>query len=787
MQTTSINNSSYKLIATTNSGNDEILEAKNINQQIEKITYIDPYKLFKPIHCKSVQYSPDYFFYFLSQAILLEGLSKLELETKHSISFLILHAFSKVAPLDRIISQVFEFQISPFFKNDLLYTRMNTRERSPFDFASKALTNELSVNGRAYFIDSLSYRKFLKITSENFTKIKNFDEIDDLKRRGVSGDIVDISKLIFSPNDRDTIDLIKCKAVGLKFKSIIAFSKYDGFDILIELTESFRAVRSMAHAGFAPTPEGLKKAWLRVQNLEEILKTGGVEIAKFAKDPCPMPIFMQNFSDLFKANFYKKFSQLSLESEEPYLRIMPKATCDLLEGLKNFDIDQLFLSKGLGDILQFIYYGIYLAMNTALHQKSDITAFYNQLEAIHLAIQIILEIVKPYDELAFERTFKNTYSNFLPKNLEDCLSVYTKTCGMRCLSDILTGIEAQKQGQWIQVVIQKGCYFESERLIDLLEVKSISHLDGEVFDKSPLDSISYFGATDLFLCEFRHNVTQELRIYQEEKVKEQILFFLKINNGHPLTVALDITLNSEEAELSDLLDDPIIQESILKGSLNIQFFKSAQKYFMLGFDNYSGGISISINSPAYFKKFNSILANSKNQLKGLNYQGLTHLLTCAKDSIQLYTKASIENTKILFQKLPPNLIYDKKFAQRNITTISQNIGDGGFFIDLRCNVTFEIRKHFKRYFKYFCVDKNLSISSRESFGFLHTNLMDVGNDRVRISIGLEGINSIENYAKFFHIFSKALNYKTKKYQNPLNSEFVIEYLNLCRSNGWKEL
>jgi hypothetical protein len=198
---------------------------------------------------------------------------------------------------------------------------------------------------------------------------------------------------------------------------------------------------------------------------------------------------------------------------------------------------------------------------------------------------------------------------------------------------------------------------------------------------------------------------------------------------------------------------------------------------MLGFDNYFGGIATVVNAPAAFEQFNSWMSAAERQLTGLNYQGLTHLYNCASDSIQHYTSATIGNCKRLYDQLPAKLIFAKG-DPAGLTKISQNLDARSCFIDLRCNVSFGIRNLFREFFTKYCLFHHLPLSSREGFGFHYCNLMDVDNDRLRIAPGLEDGATIDSYARFIHIFHKAI--------SGCRANGISNYLTAVEAKEWVE-
>lgn len=80
------------------------------------------------------------------------------------------------------------------------------------------------------------------------------------------------------------------------------------------------------------------------------------------------------------------------------------------------------------------------------------------------------------------------------------------------------------------------------------------------------------------------------------------------------------------------------------GKLNLVLLRSAQKYDMLGQDNYYWGITTTFNAPHAFAAFNARMDDPADQLVGFNFQGLTHIHTQAQAEVDAYRLALANNT-----------------------------------------------------------------------------------------------------------------------------------------------
>lgn len=102
---------------------------------------------------------------------------------------------------------------------------------------------------------------------------------------------------------------------------------------------------------------------------------------------------------------------------------------------------------------------------------------------------------------------------------------------------------------------------------------------------------------DLFMCEFHHNISLERTEYHKEDITKQILAMHKNDLlSKKCTVLIDATIDLEQSsDMQEIFSNPEIKKLIADGELNVVFMRTAQKFDMLGLDNYYGGITVFVD------------------------------------------------------------------------------------------------------------------------------------------------------------------------------------------------
>jgi hypothetical protein len=537
----------------------------------------------------------------------------------------------------------------------------------------------------------------------------------------------------------------------------------------------------LSRTGGLLTMDRAKEAFLKVVTDVARARTNlkGLELSTYAteqatkteKDRVKEHPVCENFSRFLNQPEIKKFRELSnVNNAPPFLKIMPETTVTLLQQLEKLGIDEAFEKRGLTELLQMYYFGMLTTMHDAICQfpkdekqnfasfsPNQFIAFNNDIDALHQGIQNILAIVQPYSDQALADAVVENLT-IIPIDLPKPL-VAPKRSAMHNMSSIMASVENQKRVEQghdkMNTLILTDSYYESVGAFEHAKQKhTLSVLKGDEFNSNPKEAILKLKAElegkkiDFYVCEFEHNISLTRQSYQVEKITEHVnSLFEEDLVGDKLTVAIDTTLELENSSLVyQFLTDPNIKKRIQEGKLNVILTRSAQKFDMLGLDNYSGGIATIINNGQSFEQFNQRMMDPNDQLKGLSYQGLAHTLTNGK-ALDRYRKALMDNTLRLYQKLPKEAIYHPETS--NPMQISALNTDKPVFLDIKFPNHPKTAWAFASALYRFTRNNNILLTQRPSFGFANSNFTIINNQKFRLNPGLEDEQTLNQYAQFF--------------------------------------
>lgn len=715
---------------------------------------------------------------------------KLSPENTTALSILILNQYSKAAPS-------IENQTSPF--GEFGYHRQARNEnlaRLESDFSL-----ELNINTKfekILLLEDDSTHQFREVLltdlgeqvravrdRDDFNSlISNSEELKDIKSKTPwiwqrpQSPILDLTALKLTSEElRALSEEMKDSLKGDITPFLISFIDYKNESILwirhnspyafTSLGAHFNHLRSST--GFILTPEHLCKAQISIKTLGDLFKNAGITEAEFAIPSKEQPIIYESYSAFIQGE--NSFFQILTDPEKSPLdknqQILTQGLVNMLRGLGHEENNQKIMDafsseKGLADYLQYSYFRIRNAFGEAIFKRDNLLEFQKSLDVVSQEIHTILSIVEPYENTELENCIRHQLhrEDGLIKNAALSVSVSAQPSAMRCLATIVSSAQAQKRDKSLSVLILKDSYYESADVLGKAKKIKSSSLDGDKFNCDPSIIDELEGNIDLFLCEFHHNISVDRLNYQAENLTGQIkALFAKNKVATQLHVVIDTTINLDMSnDLSSFFEDVDINKYIAEGRLNVTFFRSSQKFDMLGFDNYYGGIATTVNDGKSFGRFINQMKQPGNQLKGSYYQGLCHLHKCAWDQIEEYRQAIIENTAKLYEMLPPEaLASDERFDVLRVCDMT----DGkNVFLDFKFNPKFnELSPLFVSYFKNYCKDNNLPLTMRASFGFPNSNLVRITsekNEKVRLNVGIEDEKILSLYAAFFKEFQGVL-------------------------------
>ena len=488
----------------------------------------------------------------------------------------------------------------------------------------------------------------------------------------------------------------------------------------------------------------------------------------------------------------QQFVNISQHAEDKplYLTILTNTTCALLEGLDEINVSQILANRSLSDLNYLSNNRILAAMQEAVKVQQSPIAFLNAMHIIHAEIANQLAIARPYTKKTFSQTMATTqsplsldetdrydisnntmqYMDFHPTNWLDgvVLSPIAKNSGTRCLSSIVSACEALKikksQTKKLNILLQSKNFFElNDQIRITAHNEAIINTDHFDVDLDTMVNQPVNQPIDLYVCEFHHNTTEGCDFYREEPVSEQInAIFKKKMAGYPLTVAIDVTLIApNQNKVEELLMEQ--KSRIESGELNVILYRSAQKFDMLGMDNYNGGFAWRLNNPdnnLSINEFNRTIDNvGLADLTQTSFQGLTHLQKFATKHLQQYRQTSIDNTKRLSQRIPsavsfPNSMLLSSGSRDTAISIAHSEDNAHFFLDILINEPCtkknqELQTKVHNAFQERIInDDDFNGIIRGSYGFPITSLCRVPG-KLRLAIGLDSDRDMEKYVKFF--------------------------------------
>ncbi|MGH8735294.1 MAG: hypothetical protein ACREVB_16540, partial [Burkholderiales bacterium] len=326
-------------------------------------------------------------------------------------------------------------------------------------------------------------------------------------------------------------------------------------------------------------------------------------------------------------------------------------------------------------VLHAAYVRILGAMARAIVTAGELQSFLNSVEIIHDQLQLILGIVEPHkQDTAFAAGITRALRQApLPRagelpsdqptlhaDLEPV--VHHKASSMHSLASVVSATEEQKaagkaQSRSLSVLVLKDNYYESAGAAEHSKAHLVSVLDGYKLGSRAIKARHFEGGAkpsapvDIFICDFHHNISVERGEYKVEKVTHQVdeLFDAGLV-AQQFTVAIDCTVDFlRSADVQDFLLHN--KDRIDRGELNVVLYRSAQKFDMLGMDNYYGGYTITINNGRAYKQFMDRMGEQDDKVKGLAHQGMAHLAQFGTQAQDDYRQALMRNTRLLYDKL----------------------------------------------------------------------------------------------------------------------------------------
>lgn len=438
--------------------------------------------------------------------------------------------------------------------------------------------------------------------------------------------------------------------------------------------------------------------------------------------------------------------------QQPHIKVMGKATVDLLQGLLN-EIrpekwEELNTDPIYKEVLQNSLFKIQIHLANAEAHLHNFNYFMKHIELIHSEMAIILELTRPFNSDDFNLIYRSFIEPLVPNGLS--LTTGLGKTAMNIFSGLTAGILNQKPNA--RLVYVDDAYFEQALMLGR------SNRFSELFQNSNQQPV------DLYIGLFHPNVSIDpnLEEYQSRDVIADVHTLLdKGLAAEQMTVAIDTTID----ELYSTKTQELLQEfttEIAQGRLNFIFFHSGQKLDMLGMDNYYGSpFYIVNNGDVQWMPFESLACAPAHQTDALSLQWFTLALKYAADSLEQYRNLIFANTRALLDQIPANLQPNRHIEQSiKINRVNPNMA--ATFLDIKLlKNAHELRSYLVTInLLQGLYDADSLARIRASFGFWHSNLTAFSHregesSTVRLNPGINP-NEVPHIVNLLHTLSAKL-------------------------------
>lgn len=440
--------------------------------------------------------------------------------------------------------------------------------------------------------------------------------------------------------------------------------------------------------------------------------------------------------DFINSRAYQKCKQMfaSPSIDNAYLNILGMPLLEMLEGFLNkFDEGQwnrLNDREDIRQILQTSLYRITVHLANAHFHSRNYGRFTQEMEIVQNELMDLLAILGPYRREDFQKIYLRSIAPNIPPTLPCQVTAGLTKCGMNSLAAILAAVH--KKNPHPELTYGSGVYTESWGYI------------GKNRNLPAILNNNDIQKVDFYLGEFNHNISIHLdtdRYVAGDVIKEvQALLDAKPGIEH-LTVAIDGTIDFHNSEKSKQVLE-FFGEGIKAGKLNFVFFRSGQKYDMLGMDNvYGSPYYVVNNGDIHWKDFNDIRSYPGSMADDLSLQWFSLLYEFAPQATDIYRRQIFANAREILKHVPPSL---EPGRNAKIKVCQVDDGMQPSFIDIKvldpngAKIAGEIKAMFLSKF----TDRGLKAHARASFGFFHPNINMIGSSldgqprNVRLNPGL---------------------------------------------------
>ncbi|MBS4168907.1 hypothetical protein [Parachlamydia sp. AcF125] len=546
---------------------------------------------------------------------------------------------------------------------------------------------------------------------------------------------------------------------------------------LFSKIQRFRALK-MHHAladFVISTGIGMGAVSLRKEMPNSLEQHKKVSYAAKASNPSPFVRFYPQIHTFTEAAFYQRFSaifgsisataplekQIGISAEDlrlrkadiakhPHTLLLGKATMDLLTGLlsqiEGTHWEEVHQHATYSQIIQASLFKIRESLATAELHLDKFNQFAQQMELIHAELATLLEIFRPYQPSAFSDIFKEALRPTIPENLQEYVHVGLGKTAVNLCAGINEAVWHINPAP--HCVYSKGFYFEQAAFVGY--ENQFEKIREE--DSSP--------PVDLYFGQFNPNIEIASNFvgYERRDVAKDIRALLVSGKAAPqLTVAIDCTIDKYDSEnVRDLLQQ--FEKEIEAGSLNFVFFRSGQKFDMLGMDNYFGAPFYAVNNGSEkWKPFNRLPTREVHQTDILSCQWFCLANQYATTVLSQYRKLIFDNTRQILNHIPEKLKPGNPLNPKQrlrINTASEDMD--ACFIDIKVLGLGHKARSIELLGRFYekMISKGIKLQTRATFGLYHPNALIISVNEVEDSSTIRlhpGLNPEEN-AVFIEYF-----------------------------------
>jgi len=451
-------------------------------------------------------------------------------------------------------------------------------------------------------------------------------------------------------------------------------------------------------------------------------------------------LYFKNKSDLTELALFKrlkeKLSSKELQQNKPHLVILGKATLQILDGLfREMRDDQwksLNQDPATREIIQFSLYKIKEHLANAELWMHDYKKYAQEMEFVHAEIATLLELAPIFLEEDFSQIYLDQLKE-VPAGLKEYIQAGLGKTAVNTFAGINAAI-ASKISKPTHLH-GTGFYFEQAAFLR----------NDQLFEKALNDP--KIKKVDLYACQFSPNIEilADHTHYSLSKIANDVqrLLNAKPETEH-LTVAVDCTIDHfNSSKVHNLLQS--FEKEIKEGKLNFVFFRSGQKFDMLGMDNYYGSPFYIVNNrSAYWDSFKILTENKCHKTDSLSLQWFCLSNRYAGDLLDCYRRQIFNNTREILDNVPDTLKPHANNIKRGVRVNTEGRQMDPCFIDIKVSGKFHKQRSaiLLGLFYKKCLEKGVKTHTRASFGFYHANCIIItinaikGSSTIRINPGL---------------------------------------------------